>query len=339
MHKSLNIISLDWISGTGTLISPPLPPFDPGFDVEFMPHGTRVFNNWARISYYNRPLIELLYNPKTPILSPHTCHWKISNEYLYQWHGIDSGITIFERIGITNAKPTRIDVCADFNLLNNNLNPASFITRIVRGIYCRKYAGRFKVEGTQSRQPVYHYLRYGSHSSPVSFYLYNKTKELSEVKDKPYIRTIWSKYGLKQNIDVWRMEFSIKDTRLQFLNKDTSETLNLHNFNYATRSHIGLLFDACLSRYGSFVINNRTTNISRMKPISLITPMLPNTATYMGPVSHASNNLNKFVIKQLMALEHEMRIIKSYPESDIAKAISNYETMHGLQGYSANLMT
>lgn len=42
----------------------------------------------------------------------------------------------------------------------------------------------------------------GSGKSSYSVYLYNKSKELKEVKDKPYIRELMEKAGFNNNEDV-----------------------------------------------------------------------------------------------------------------------------------------
>lgn len=59
------------------------------------------------------------------------------------------------------------------------------------------------------RATVFDSIRWGSRSSGVSVYLYNKSKELREVKDKPWIRAAWKKEELSSKLDVWRVEISI----------------------------------------------------------------------------------------------------------------------------------
>ena len=84
---------------------------------------------------------------------------------------------------------------------------------------------QFTSYGTAGRTNTFSYLRYGSRSSRISTYLYNKTKELNEEHDKPYIRDMWRENGWLGDQNVWRLEFSVKGREMKFIEKDTGEIL------------------------------------------------------------------------------------------------------------------
>lgn len=335
---TLTIKSCDWLSGSATLAEPFNPKNIPGIRCELQKLSTRVFSEWWILKDGIYPIMDLLIKPKTPILHPMTAHFKLHNSVFYKHHGADNDMDYFKRFGLHNAKPTRVDVCADFNLFRNALNPASFITRISRGIYLRKHGGRFKLEATQSRTPSFHYLRYGSATSPVSLYLYNKSKELKEVKAKPWITSMWQKKGLDMTKDVWRLEFSIKDTRMHFLNTSTGEDTSLHSFSHLKASIINDVFNACMKRYGTFVRNNWKQNITRMPLLQLFDEQHDDYAIYLSPPGFDHSNMQKFTIKQLATLENELRATKLLNDNHILQTIADYERVHKLTGYHKNYL-
>lgn len=333
----MTINSCDWLSGSGTLTKEFPLQIGSEFTSVKQKLSTRVYSEWWQIKRGEFPVMDVLCKPTTPILQPDSCHFKLYNAELYRHHGAESEANYFDVFGISYAKPTRVDVCTDFNLFVNKLKPQSFITQIVRGLILRKHGGRFKVEGTQSRTPLWHYLRYGSHSSPVSMYLYNKTKELKEAKNKPWIVKLWEIKGLDLSQDVWRLEFSITDSRLRFLNQSTGEENSLHNFSHLKKSHINNLFQSCLNRYGTFVRNDWKKNISRMKQIELLLQDSDRRCIYLAQSSFENSNLHKFNIKQLVQMENDLRLIRQLNTNHINLTISNYEKRFNLEGYSSTV--
>jgi len=126
---------------------------------------------------------------------------------------------------------SRLDIAADFTQFANRLHPETFIKRFLKGAYVKKGQGKFKVAGKVDEvQPAafdangsygsrikHEYLRFGTINNGLKYYLYNKTKELDQVKEKPYIRERWKQYGHDGAADVWRLEFSLTSNDLRFI--------------------------------------------------------------------------------------------------------------------------
>ena len=74
------------------------------------------------------------------------------------------------------------------------------------------------------------YIRYGKRNSPVCTYMYNKTKELEEVQDKPWIRRLWLNNGMTAH--VWRIEFSFHGNKTQTIDKETGDIFQLDNLGW-----------------------------------------------------------------------------------------------------------
>lgn len=108
---------------------------------------------------------------------------------------------------------TRCDLAVDLNYFVGGLLPSTFIRKYVcknNNSYIRHGSNKWTLYGRKEmRTTVFDSIRWGSRSSGVSVYLYNKTKELNDIHDKPWIREAWKKAELSSTLDVWRVEISI----------------------------------------------------------------------------------------------------------------------------------
>lgn len=98
-------------------------------------------------------------------------------------------------------------------------------------------------------ESIWEYVRWGSRSSAVSVYMYDKTREMRECKAKPYIYDQWEENGVLELTDeqgkplpVYRVEISITSKALEYrkfnfietartLDKDTIYHLRHDNFS------------------------------------------------------------------------------------------------------------
>lgn len=140
------------------------------------------------------------------------CAIKMANPVLYTstWYDLLNDLAIAMQWEIHNI--TRVDIAGDFNYFWHGLDPRTFIrTYLHRGKagYIKIGTNKFTCNGERD---LYHAnidtIRFGSRQSGVSVYLYNKSKELKDKKDKPWIRKTWELANLRTDA-VWRLEFSI----------------------------------------------------------------------------------------------------------------------------------
>jgi hypothetical protein len=73
------------------------------------------------------------------------------------------------------------------------------------------------------------YVKWGSDNSNKCCYIYNKSLELKEVKDKPWIRDTWEENGLLNDAQnqVFRCEISIKSDGMDLINLDSGQLFRL----------------------------------------------------------------------------------------------------------------
>lgn len=203
-----------------------------------------LFNDCYSVMMHNFPIATVYMHPRPTTLDTNLCMLKLYNPLLYTakwlWYLND----VMGGLGWTFHNITRIDLSCDFNEFEGHLDPREFIRRYLMGgnvhdgyerywrvggnksysvndkrIYCND-TGKFSSVVTDCE-----YLRFGSRSSGVATYLYNKTKELNDKGGKQYIRDLWAKMGLTDTPEhpVYRLEFSIAPSAMTIKRKLTDE--------------------------------------------------------------------------------------------------------------------
>lgn len=147
---------------------------------------------------------------------------KLENSCLYvaDWYFILTDI--LATLQWQPKKISRLDLAADFNYFIGGLLPSTFLRKYVcknAASYIRIGSNKFCVYGLKDmRKTSFDSIRWGSRQNGVSVYMYNKTRELNEVKNKPYIRALWKTHELSTTLDVWRVEISITSQGLGLKN-------------------------------------------------------------------------------------------------------------------------
>lgn len=235
IHNPVRCANIDWLEVY--CIEPFMQPRDAQYfrdqhyEVRERDYGTRVYRQMFVIcDQYGNPWVEVRRDPASAgepnsVLQIGSCHLRLTNRACYYDHAATDLREFMNLHGYTYSRISRIDVCLDFSIFDSGDNPAAFLRRYLKGKYRKINQARVHVHGddTWSGQE-YNSISWGSKRSQVSTKLYNKTKELSEVHDKPYIRQSWFAAGLidhpidcyklmtngeKRYPDIWRLEFSI----------------------------------------------------------------------------------------------------------------------------------
>jgi len=281
------------------------------FEYKHKIYGTKHFNDITEIYYLSEKVAELAYNPRSRILKSNTVILKIDNKTLYA-NNLEYVLNlIITHLKIDIISITRVDLACDFPKLSNSMNPEKFINKFLQNKILKIGRGHFKVVGTQKKINSYEYLRFGSNTSDVSVYMYNKSKELNEVKNKPYIRDNWKWYKNKQqswqSYDTWRLEFSLKSTKLSFIYNDTGEVIPVNIstvLNPFTRSFI---FSSLLDHYFYFVHNNGKSHKIRMRKCPILNILETPGIIYKENNSSESGRMQKIFIRMLEEFNCENR--------------------------------
>ena len=160
---------------------------------------------------------------KKSVLSNRTCYFQSPCKVMQEF---------IERYGFHYQRISRIDICYDFTKFDYGDIPAVVMDRYMRKKYVKINQARIASRGEDGwSNRTWNSVSWGQPKSMVKTRFYNKTLELKEVKDKPYIRQAWKEAGLVDDdylltkdgnpIDVWRVEFAVKSsTRNWFIIED-----------------------------------------------------------------------------------------------------------------------
>lgn len=248
---------------------------------------------------------------------------KLNNAVLYvaDWYFILTDILATLQWSPLNI--TRVDLCADFNYFMGGLAPDTFLRKYVcktAASYLRVGSNKFCVYGIKDmRCTVYDSIRWGSRQSGVSVYMYNKSKELREVKDKPWIREHWQQAQLSSTRDVWRVEISISSEALGL--KDLYHNLvhNLFIDELMTPDLCRDIFKVYAAKHFRFLKTDRQAKRKRdLKPVELLdlsshSNMMPvglkeshDTGRMERIVSNKLQNLYKYVADRDFSDKYQM---------------------------------
>lgn len=245
--------------------------------------GTQIFNRLYTLAkkcdeqYIQVATIQS--DPRLPTISRRGVCLKLTNRVLYCQEPIAELYHIVELLHLNIQGITRLDLCYDCNRFAGGRNPARFLKQYIaedydsaRFIY-KKGSNRFRLFGRKSSNSAYSIngLEFGSTKSNYRSYIYDKTAELSEIKDKPWIREMWSKNGLISNdeIHVFRSEISIKARGADLLNMSTGELFKLSPNYLQFQEQVEKLFHIYAAKALSFSIRRDAKKLRDFTPLTL----------------------------------------------------------------------
>lgn len=348
----MHAISVDWLT-----ISVDCSNFavNANYSVEREAYGTSIFADMLNIAMDGKPMAILTLHPRMKHMDPNLGLLKILNPILYlpNLDRIVKNILFDFRLGFKGI--SRLDLCADFHRFIDYADVQDFIRDFLAvkiwkiGQAKYKCAGKaakapalphrkrktkrgkendpesFKVIGKQSARHNFQYLRFGSHISDVSAYLYNKTQEFIDVKRKNYIEEMWSNSGIDPSQTVWRLEFSIKGNGIKFIDTTSGEysqkTLDMV-LDPVLREQ---LFNACFLKYWIFRYNDGQVRKDRMKPVQMLNI---DSSIYEPRAIDCSDETSRENKRMITALE------KTYDEIRIKHQVRDMELENTLKNVS-----
>lgn len=254
-----------------------------GFWVQEREYGTRVYSEMFTIySTDDLPLLEIRRRPKSVkgremggVMSEFACHIRLCNRTCYFEDAAGLLLQFCEQYGFAVQRISRLDLCLDFEKFDTGDDPQKFVKRYVAGKYSKINQSQVAMHGLDRWDGrAWNSIKWGQPTSMVSTKLYNKTLEISEVHDKPYIRQAWRAAGLvddwhnctKMDANgepykptIWRLEFSVcSGTKNWFVVEDNYSTKRKlrsirHTLDmYRTRHQMLDVFVSLCSHYFHF---------------------------------------------------------------------------------------
>lgn len=201
--------------------------------------------------------------PRSSAMDSKGCTLKLENRVLYSKEWLQILRSILADLQLQYKGITRIDLCYDCNKLAGGRSVGKFLYDYAtaapyqEGHIVRVGSRRFAFHGIRNRGGAMEVnsMRWGSQGSDIGAYCYNKSLEMIEVKEKPWILDKWEANGLINEWDmgawkkltdvrrkyeiedgksadyvhtpVWRWEISVKAHAKDLLDLDTGELFQL----------------------------------------------------------------------------------------------------------------
>ncbi|VFB14863.1 Uncharacterised protein [Bacteroides heparinolyticus] len=312
------------------------------FEVKKENHETAQFKDVFTVTYKKHLAATIQQTPRTSVINPRATCVKLSNRLLYCERYIEVLYAIQEALNMTYKGITRLDICYDCNRLFDGRNVERFIRQYVSaeagevGHIIRNGSSRFQLHGVKSPSSSIklNSIRWGSPRSKIGAYCYNKTIELLEVKDKPWIREMWAQNGLVSEVDeqglrrlsprkrakkidddglseyaersVWRFEISIKSQGMDVLNMSTAELFKLSPRYLEHAPHIARLFHIYAGKVFDFRINTGQKQIRHYHKMTLFenAPVITSKPFYWSSAAD-TGRMEKICYNKLQKLARE----------------------------------
>lgn len=323
------VISIDWLQlhFNGQIVR------SEKYKWETLEFSTQVFLSVENVYLDNYYIASVLSHPRSQILDPDMVIIKIINKVLYDdklWEILDNFV---KSLGLIYKGITRLDICADFNTFKFGKHPENLINEFMKLDIRKVGQGKGTVHFEQSDRMKYQTLKFGTSKSLICCYLYNKSKELQQVKMKDYIIDKWRASGIDCNRDVWRLEFSIKGDSLALLDEETGELLKPNLDTLRDYEFLSKLFFTLQKQYFRFKRKTKDKNKSRWPDIELFnySPTLPRRLfiTETGDGSRA----DKIFLRKLDGLNNEIRKYAKFRENFLEELICEFAIDKGLADY------
>lgn len=205
-----------------------------GLRVNEREYGTPVYHEMFTImDEHDLPLLEIRRRPKSAIgevaggvLDPRSTHIRLCNRTCYFENAAELMQQFIDTYHYTLMRISRIDLALDFERFDYGDDPQKFLNRYINGKYSKINQTNIAMHGLDCWDGRYfNSVKWGSPKSMVTTKMYDKTLEITQKSDKPYIRQAWflaklvddwntlEKYredGTSYQPKIWRVEFSIK---------------------------------------------------------------------------------------------------------------------------------
>jgi len=241
---------------------------------------------------------------------------KIHNKFLYQKNFFTYVKELLRDLQLKFVNITRIDICYDF-LSFDTMSVKEFINSISGETpdILKEKKIHISTEGESVSVDKGQYtggtdtVTFGRRSSDMYYTLYNKTKELLDVKMKPYIHDHWRSHGWDGKASIYRLEF-VFHSSTKGLVLDTGEVISFKDLSMI--EHYIDMYRSYFSKCFKFV-ETEYTKKGNLKKQSRCTPVILFSELKIKPViielsdKKDSTRTDKSFINNLNKLNQELR--------------------------------
>ena len=323
------VLSIDWLQiyCTGVISNVV------GYEIERLEYSTRVFKFIDVIYMNGKKICTATHTPFSSVLEQDMIIIKFENSLLYERDLFLVVDNLIKDFNLIYKSISRIDIATDFNTFYKKRNVQNFLNEFLKNNVRKIGKANYKLQGCQKSDHIVDYLRFGGNNSEVSAYVYNKTKELNEVKMKSYIVDMWRSSGLDVGAGVWRLEFSVKSSAIKMLDKQSGDLQDINLENIKDKCFREKMFMALYEKYFCFRTNTGQTNVTREKKIVLFKNNFADTERYFVRGLGDATRADKIFIKKMEASNCELRELKKYYREQENDILFDFVVEKGLEDY------
>lgn len=279
-----------------------------GYHLQEREKGSAVFRKVYNVVDPDGELIgNISLDPKSHKIPASAVIFKAENSLLYQPDYIERIFNFIAAMGLRYRGITRIDIAYDSNELYGGLKHETLVKKYRKNEYLKIGANEYYMhckagyhlsvdkkgkksltnkapskkkneDGTPSEQVEtiqnltehkINSVTWGSRSSDLQVQLYDKSKELREVKMKHYIVDRWKEAGLNTDKPVYRIEVRIVNGGKDIKNLKTGERFSLSMNDLVTQELLEQLFHDYARKIFRFYHRRDITHIQRMKEVRI----------------------------------------------------------------------
>jgi hypothetical protein len=283
----------------------------PNMELINLNKSTSIFKSQYILKHNGIEICTIVAYPHSSILPPDSGMIKISNWVLYSPYAESIVHDAFTCLSFQFKRVTRADICFDFTTFENGLDPHTFIQWFFSNLIYKRDKSKFKSIGSSDNGLIFDYLKFGSNYSQICSYIYNKSKELNEVKAKQWIYDLWNRCGWDGVTPVWRLEFSLKFQSKRVVSTDSGELSQFSLSELFAPSFRFNLFASLIESHFSFYTINQRDRGSQVITDKVDYPLFDfgdfeNIPLVNMPVE-AGSKKNKLLVKRLYDLHQEMK--------------------------------
>jgi hypothetical protein len=335
VKKDSYILSIDWlqISFHGSI------PLKSNLTFKDLQHPTRVFKKWYAVFLYSIHIGDLFCNPASPIIHPLTMSFKADNSLLYNTSLKELIYNMLSDLTASNIKVKRLDLCCDFQCFNNNYWIENFTTDLIQKKIIYNSRSKFRICGTSNDVNIPTSLSWGSRTSFIYVTLYDKIKEMKEVKLKPYILKKWHENNFNIGLPSWRLEFSLNFNGEEFTDKNTGEIFDINFAQCFDYLYLKDLFIILLNKKFVFLKNQKKKNKSENQKINLFNTDLLTFGINRNTNFKDSTRSNRIHINHRIKYINEIEKINKYLIHSEKLSLYYYISTYNLMDYFIKINT
>lgn len=307
------------------------------YEFQLLPHGSRHFKELWEVHNEDGDKYAIIQRvPHSSIISADGAIIQLCNRELYRPHYAAEFLLFLSAHKFTYKSISRLDVCFDSNVLRNRLRHSTFITKIMQGLVLKnnqsKVQWNFSSVANVGKPMECNSCAFGSKSSGVSTKMYNKTLEMKEQTNKPYITENWVCNGLNINEDVWRIEISIKSDSSTTIRTESGEIFRLSADSLQMQEIVEDIFFSYANKYFSFKSNTGKKNKTRM-PDFLIFPDEKIATLHPVRITECkdSGRGDRIFLKKLLSLQNEFAKADNQTFTALKEVINTFTLTRNLE--------